>query len=152
MIKKTFNNRTWGFPRAAQENQEVHRRVQTADSQPTAHSPGLPASRADSLERLAARKSPGAPGSSREGLGGLQYHTLGRRGGGGHHGPAQYLLKPGEEMFSPQRVPGKRAQTGHADPSKRASEDPRNPGPAGVEGRQLPSNLRPRRRPAHHVT
>lgn len=72
----------------------------------------------------------------------------------GHHGSAQYLLKPGKGMFPQQGLFGARAHSGHADPGKAKvpQEGPRNPEPAGVEGRELPSTLSLRRGPAPRVT
>lgn len=63
LIKKTLKRGLGSFSRVAQQNQEVYSPSRTDSSLP-AHSPGLPASPADSLQRLRARapKLPEAPG------------------------------------------------------------------------------------------
>lgn len=68
--------------------------------------------------------------------------------------PSQYLLKHRKGTAPSQTVFGENTQSKHAaQRRKKWSETvPRNPGPAGVEGRELPSNLRRRRGPAPRVT
>lgn len=135
-----------GFPRAGQENQEVRPLISTARSQPTAHSPGLRGKGADSARDPEITSSPYL---SWGGICWLQFRT--RECGGGHRlRPAQYLLKPAKGMSTPQGVFEGWPHSGYAAPEEQVSFGRvlSNLGPAGVEGPELPSNLRPKREPA----
>lgn len=121
--------------------------AQTTHPQPRA--PGLPGGGADSLERLAGRKSPTGSGPARGGLCGPQPRTpewprarsvpvesqgrnvpsTGSIWGGRHSGSTLPLAE--------QKCP-----------SRATPATPHTVNPSGEEGRELPSNLRPRQGPA----